>query len=90
MPGGTIMTPSTYFGLLAEFGTAHVPVVELGAKYFGHSPVIAKRTAMANKYPFPVFRPGNQQSTLMVDIAEFANYLDRVKEKAKAEYKCAN
>ena len=84
------MTPSTYFGLLAEFGSAHIPVVEIGAKYFGHSSEIAKRTAMANKYPFPVFRPGNQQSTLMVDIAEFANYLDRVKEKAKAEYKCAN
>ncbi len=84
------MTPSTYFGLLAEFGRAHIPVTEIGAKYFGHSEVTAKRTAVANKYPFPTFRPGNQQSTLMVDIVVFADYLDKIKEKAKAEFKSAN
>jgi len=84
------MTPSTYFGLLAEFGTVHIPVTEIGAKYFGHSQEIAKRTAAANKYPFPTFRTGNQQSTLMVDIAEFANYLDKIKEKSRSEFKSAN
>jgi hypothetical protein len=83
------MTPSTYFGLLAEFGAAHIPVTEIGQKYFGHSETIAKRTAKANKYPFPTFRAGNQQSTLMVDIIVFADYLDKIKEKARIEFNLA-
>jgi len=84
------MTPSTYFGLLAEFGTAHVPVVEIGAKYFGLSEKEAKRKASSNDFPFPVFRAGGNKTCWMTDIVIFADYLDAVKEKAKAEYKSAN
>lgn len=83
------MTPSTYFGLLAEFGTAHVPVVEIGAKYFGLSEKEAKRKASGNDFPFPIFKAGNNKSVWMADIGIFAEYLDAVKEKAKAEYKRA-
>lgn len=84
------MTPSTYFGLLAEFGTAHVPVVELGKKYFGYSELISKNKAATNKYPFPVFRIGTEKSTWVADIADVANYIDKVKDKAKKEYLLAN
>jgi len=84
------MTPSTYFGLLAEFGTAHVPVVEIGAKYFGLSEKEAKRKASSNDFPFPVFRIGTEKSTWVADIADVANYIDKVKEKAKKEYSLAN
>lgn len=83
------MTPSTYFGLLAEFGAAHVPVTEIGVKYFNLSESEAKRKAASNDYPFPVFRAGGNKSTWMADIAVFSEYLDAVKEKAKAEYRAS-
>lgn len=85
------MTPSTYFGLLAEFGTVHVPITELGKKYFGYSELVAKNNATKNKYPFPVFRVGqSEKSTWVADIADVANYIDKVKDKAKKEYLLAN
>ncbi|MGZ5053334.1 MAG: pyocin activator PrtN family protein [Methylobacter sp.] len=83
------MTPSTYFGLMAEFQRAHIPITEIGAKYFGFDERKAKSMAADNKYPFPVFRLGSNKTTWMVAIEDFAAYLDKVKEKAKAEYKAA-
>jgi len=78
--------PSTYFALLAEFGTAHIPIVDIGKKYFNLDERKAKNDAARNKYPFPVFRPGGQKSEWMVDAADFAKYLDEVKEKAAREH----
>jgi len=80
------MTPSTYFGLMAEFQKAHIPVTEVGEKYFGHDDKTSKQYASKAKYPFPVFQCG---SKWMVAIEDFAAYLDKTKEKAKAEYKAA-
>lgn len=84
-----LIKSSTYFGLLAEFGSAHIPVTEIGAKYFGYEADKAKRKAAKGKYPFPVFRSGGQKSIWMVDIADLAAYLDKVKEKARAEFNAA-
>jgi hypothetical protein len=80
------MNISTYFALIAEFGAGHVPVTELGKKYFGYDEKKAKVEAARNNYPFPVFRVGGQKSTWMADLKEVAEYLDRVKEKAKKEF----
>jgi len=81
--------PSTYFGLMAEFQKAHIPVTEVGAKYFGYDESKAKREAAAGSYPFPVFRLGSNKTIWMVAIEDLAAYLDKVKEKARAEYKAA-
>lgn len=81
--------PSTYFALMAEFGTGHIPVTEVGRKYFGYDDRKAKAEAAKGRYPFPVFRAGGQKSIWMVDICVFADYLDKVKEKAKEEYRLA-
>lgn len=81
------MKTSTYFTLMAEFGTGHIPVVEIGKKYFGYDERKAKTEAAKNGYPFPVFRVGTQKSTWMVDIADFSTYLDEVKDKAKEQYR---
>lgn len=83
------MIPSTYFALMAEFGTGHIPITEIGKKYFGYDEAKAKKEAAAGSYPFPVFRVGSNKSVWMVDIAEMATFLDKAKEKAKAEYKLA-
>jgi|GEM_PF-6594072 len=55
-------------------------------KYFNLDERKAKNDAARNKYPFPVFRPGGQKSEWMVDAADFAKYLDEVKEKAAREH----
>jgi hypothetical protein len=83
------MTPSTYFGLMAEFQKAHIPITELGPKYFGYDEEKSKREAAKGAYPFPVFRLGSNKTTWMVAIEDFAAYLDQVKEKAKKEYRAA-
>jgi hypothetical protein len=83
------MTPSTYFGLMAEFQKAHIPITEVGAKYFGYDDEASKRAASNNKYPFPVFRMGSNKTIWMVAIEDLAEYLDKVKEKAKNEFKLA-
>ncbi|MGZ4955581.1 MAG: pyocin activator PrtN family protein [Methylobacter sp.] len=78
------MKPSTYFGLLAEFGTAHIPITEVGTKYFGHDDKTAKQYASKAKYPFSVFQCG---SKWIVDAGVFAEYLDKLKEKAEKEFR---
>lgn len=83
------MKPTTYFALMAEFGTGHIPVVEVGKKYFGYDERKAKTAAAGNNYPFPVFRAGSNKSVWMVDAAVFAEYLDKVKAEAEKEYKLA-
>lgn len=84
-----MLKPSTYFALMAEFNTAHIPITEIGKKYFGYDDQKSKTTAAKSQYPFPVFRVGTQKSVWMVDIAVMAEYLDKVKEKANQEYKTA-
>jgi hypothetical protein len=80
---------STHFLLLAEFGTGTIPVVEFAAKYFGYDEDRAKREAALGNYPFPVFRLGSNKTTWLVDIEHVADYLDKVKNKAKAEFNAA-
>jgi hypothetical protein len=83
------MNITTIFALMTEFGTAHIPVIEVGRKYFGYDEKQAKRAATENGYPFPVFRAGSNKSTWIVDAGDLANYLDQCREKAITEYKAA-
>ena len=85
------MKPSTLFLLMAEFNTTHIPVVEVGKKYFGYEDRTAKNAAKNNKYPFPVFRLGNSKmSPWLVDISKLADYLDKESARAEREFKEAN
>lgn len=79
------MKPSTYFALLAEFGTAHVPIVEVARKYFGYEEKKAKGVAASGNFPFPVFRAGGQKSPWLVDIADLADYIDKARNKAQQQ-----
>lgn len=80
------MTITTIFALMTEFGTAHIPVTEVGKKYFGYSETEAKRAATNNQYPFPVFRAGSNKSPWVVDAAELAAYIDQCRDKARQQY----
>jgi hypothetical protein len=81
------MKITTIFALMTEFGTAHIPVIEVGKKYFGYDEKQAKRAAVQNDYPFPVFRAGSNKSPWVVDVADLSAYLDQCREKSHQEFK---
>ncbi len=73
---------STYFGLLAEFGEANIPLERVAPKYFGLSFEEARRRAPAKMLPCPVFRLGGQKSPWLVSAADLAELIDLRREKA--------
>ena len=73
---------STYFGLLAEFGEANVPLERVAPKYFGLSYAEARRRAPAKMFPCRAFRLGGQKSPWLVSVADLAELIDQQREKA--------
>lgn len=80
----------TQFLLLAEFGTALIPLSEVGKRYFEHSENQVNSWARQNKYPFPILRLGGQKAKWVVSIEDFAQYVDSQREKAKEEFELLN
>jgi hypothetical protein len=73
---------STYFGLLAEFGEANIPLAKVAPKYFGLSYEEARRRAPAKLLPCRVFRLGGQKSPWLISAADLAELIDRQRQKA--------
>ena len=73
---------STYFGLLAEFGEANIPLARVAPKYFGLSFEEARRRAPSQLLPCPVFRLGGQKSPWLVSAADLADLIDRRRDQA--------
>ncbi len=73
---------STYFGLLAEFGEANIPLERVAPKYFGLNYAEARRRAPSKLLPCRVFRLGGQKSPWLVSVADLAELIDRQREKA--------
>ena len=76
---------STYFGLLAEFGEANIPLERVAPKYFGLSREEARRRAPAKMLPCPAFRLGGQKSPWLVSAADLAELIDARREKAAVQ-----
>lgn len=72
---------NTYFGLLAEFGEANIPLEKVAPKYFGLSAEEAKRRAPAKILPCPAFRLGGQKSPWLVSVADLAKLIDEKRAK---------
>ena len=68
---------SSYFGLLAEFGEANIPLARVAPKYFGLSFDEARRRAPTQMLPCRVFRLGGQKSPWLVSAADLAELIDR-------------
>ena len=68
---------STYFGLLAEFGEANIPLARVSPKYFGLSFEEARRRAPTQLLPCRVFRLGGQKSPWLVSASDLAELIDR-------------
>jgi hypothetical protein len=73
---------NTYFGLLAEFGEANIPLVKVAPKYFGLSFEEARRRAPTQLLPCRVFRLGGQKSPWLVSAADLAELIDRRRDLA--------
>jgi hypothetical protein len=73
---------STYFGLLAEFGEANIPLEKVAPKYFGLSAEEAKRRALSRLLPCRAFRLGGQKSPWLVSANDLAELIDARREKA--------
>lgn len=61
-PSSTTMN-STFFGILAEFGEANIPLEKVALKYFGPSYAEARRRAPAKLLPCRAFRLGGQKAS---------------------------
>lgn len=68
---------STYFGLLAEFGEANIPLARVAPKYFGLSYEEARRRAPTQVLPCRVFRLGGQKSPWLVSASDLGELIDR-------------
>ena len=73
---------STYFGLLAEFGEANIPLAHVCAKYFGLGFAEARRRAPSQLLPCRVFRLGGQKSPWLVSASDLAELIDRRRAQA--------
>ncbi len=75
---------STYFGLLAEFGEANIPLARVATKYFGLSYEEARRRAPGRSLPCRVFRLGGQKSPWLVSAADLAELIDKQRERSSS------
>lgn len=73
---------STYFGLLAEFGEANIPLDRVAPKYFGLSSAEARRRAPAKQLPCRAFRLGGQKSPWLVSATDLSELIDARRQKA--------
>ena len=70
------MKVSTYFALLAEFGTAHIPLEAVAQKFLNLDPLVAKNKAAKQQLPFPCIRfSQSQKSPWFVDANALASFL---------------
>lgn len=74
---------STFFGILAEFGEANIPLEKVAPKYFGLSYAEACRRAPAKLLPCRAFRLGGQKSPWLVNAADLAELIDRRRKQAQ-------
>jgi len=74
---------STYFGLLAEFGEANIPLERVAPKYFGLSFEEARRRARGKVLPCRAFRLGGQKSPWLVSAADLAELIDERRERVR-------
>lgn len=84
------MQASTYFALLAEFGTGDIPLEICCKKYFGLSKEKAGSLARHHKLPVPAYRGGSQMSQWLINASDLANYIDKQREAAKQNWEKIN
>jgi hypothetical protein len=77
---------NTFFSLLAEYGTGHIPLDKC-AHIFGLAPEEAAKRANRQALPVPAFRAGSQKSPWLVDATALASFLDQLKIDADRDWR---
>jgi hypothetical protein len=72
---------STFFGLLAEFGEANIPLDKVAPKYFGLSRDEARRRALSKMLPCKAYRLGGQKAPWLISATDLAELIDRQRTK---------
>jgi len=83
-------TPSTYYGLMAEHGTAIIELSTISKKLFGLSPAEAAKKASLSRLEVPAFKMGSQKGNWLVNIKDLADLADKRLEIATKNHKKMN
>jgi hypothetical protein len=76
---------STFFCLMAEYGTAQIPLELVAEKFWGMSPQVAKNRAAVHGLPVAAFRGSDSQKAgWFISASDLADYLDKQRAEAKA------
>ena len=84
------MQVSTYFALMAEFGTAEIELERVCKKYFGLEADKAKAKAARQQLPVPVHRMGSQKSGWLINAADLADHIDHQRTQARKQWDQVN
>lgn len=77
---------NTVFLLMAEFGTADIPLETVAKKYLNLDASQAKRQASVQSLPLPCYRAGSQKAPWLVRITDLADFLDKQRAAAKKDW----
>lgn len=77
---------STYFALLAEFGTADIRLKDCCDKYFGLGEKKAGERARHQQLPVPSYRGGSQKADWLINAADLAVHIDRQRDAARSDW----
>nr|WP_281380403.1 pyocin activator PrtN family protein [Marinobacter oulmenensis] len=76
--------------MMAEFGTAEIPLEDVCEKFFGLQPDMAKKRAARRQLPVIAYRGGTQKSSWLVSAKDLAEHIDEQRAKAKREWDQVN
>ncbi|WP_339617235.1 pyocin activator PrtN family protein [uncultured Gilvimarinus sp.] len=77
---------NTQFALLAIHEKTDIPLKDICEQYLGINDAAAKRKALRQKLPFPVWRAPGQKSPWLVNVADLAKYIDQEIAKATKDH----
>lgn len=78
---------NTAFLMMAEFGTADVPLEQVAQKYLGLDARVAKMRAARGELPFPAYRASSsQKAPWLVHVTDLAAWLVQARERAAADW----
>lgn len=81
---------STFFALMAEFGTAEIPLEDICEKFFGLKADMAKKRAARQQLPIAAYRGGTQKSLWLVSAQDLAKHIDEQRTKSRREWAKVN
>lgn len=73
------MKSSTFFGLMAEFGTTQIPLAACCQEYFGCDLDHAMEKARAQRLPVATFKIGSRKSQVFIHASDLADHIDAVR-----------